>query len=158
MWFVILIDLMMSPCQRLNNRFQENATKSHYMNYKVFQEFPWWTLKHINACGYRGADYAKIPRKLLDVMQDYVASSTTWRLSCHQLPGVVFFFLGGVSGRWKWICCVNLYLNGLMELSYHTFFGLDHVWYQKCMMETEKQSPWKSKAKAFWNPDFGVPC
>lgn len=28
-------------------------------------------------------------------MQDYVASSTTWRLSCHQLPGVVFFF--GVS-------------------------------------------------------------
>lgn len=30
------------------------------------------------------ADYAKIPRKLLDVMQDYVASSTTWRLSCHQ--------------------------------------------------------------------------
>lgn len=30
------------------------------------------------------ADYSKIPRKLLEVLQDYIASSTTWRLSCHQ--------------------------------------------------------------------------
>ncbi|CAJ1451179.1 unnamed protein product [Effrenium voratum] len=30
------------------------------------------------------ADFAKLPRKLLDVVQEYVASSTTWRLSCHQ--------------------------------------------------------------------------
>mmetsp|Transcript_9546 Transcript_9546/g.16431 ORF Transcript_9546/g.16431 Transcript_9546/m.16431 type:complete len:493 (+) Transcript_9546:73-1551(+) len=29
-------------------------------------------------------DYSKIPRKLLEVLQDYIASSTTWRLSCHQ--------------------------------------------------------------------------
>ncbi|CAK9024145.1 Cyclic nucleotide-binding domain-containing protein [Durusdinium trenchii] len=30
------------------------------------------------------ADFPKIPRKLLDVVQDYVAAATTWRLSCHQ--------------------------------------------------------------------------
>mmetsp|Transcript_44929 Transcript_44929/g.104755 ORF Transcript_44929/g.104755 Transcript_44929/m.104755 type:complete len:500 (-) Transcript_44929:356-1855(-) len=30
------------------------------------------------------ADFPKIPRKLLDVLQEYIASSTTWRLSCHQ--------------------------------------------------------------------------
>ena len=29
-------------------------------------------------------DFPKMPRKLLDVVQDYVALSTTWRLSCHQ--------------------------------------------------------------------------
>eukprot|EP00440_Ansanella_granifera_P042522 gb/GFBE01046095.1/.p1 GENE.gb/GFBE01046095.1/~~gb/GFBE01046095.1/.p1 ORF type:complete len:506 (+),score=111.03 gb/GFBE01046095.1/:1-1518(+) len=30
------------------------------------------------------ADYSKIPRKLLDTLQEYVASSTVWRLGCHQ--------------------------------------------------------------------------
>ena len=29
-------------------------------------------------------DFPKIPRKLLDVLNEYVASSTTWRLGCHQ--------------------------------------------------------------------------
>ncbi|CAE7776683.1 unnamed protein product [Symbiodinium sp. CCMP2592] len=30
------------------------------------------------------ADFPKIPRKLLDILNEYVASSTTWRLGCHQ--------------------------------------------------------------------------
>jgi len=31
-----------------------------------------------------GSDYSRIPRKLLDTLQEYVATSTTWRLGCHQ--------------------------------------------------------------------------
>jgi len=31
-----------------------------------------------------GADFPKIPRKLLDTLQEYLAASTTWRLGCHQ--------------------------------------------------------------------------
>lgn len=30
------------------------------------------------------ADFPKIPRKLLDTVQEYIAAATTWRLGCHQ--------------------------------------------------------------------------
>lgn len=30
------------------------------------------------------ADFPKVPRKLLDTVQEYIAAATTWRLSCHQ--------------------------------------------------------------------------
>lgn len=30
------------------------------------------------------ADFSRVPRRLLDTVQEYIAAATTWRLSCHQ--------------------------------------------------------------------------
>ena len=64
--------------------------------------FPWCSYVFLISAILQGADYSKIPRKLLEVLQDYIASSTTWRLSCHQ-P------LGSSVGRWVGCGCLGLW-------------------------------------------------